>query len=64
MGDYQRAAEKVRGWLDLHFDADGRCILDPEDVRFYPKAPYLLHAAGIGRVEFAQVEDSHRGETL
>ncbi len=47
MGDYQRAAEKVRGWLDLHFDADGRCILDPDDARFYSKAPYLLHAAGL-----------------
>ena len=47
MGHYKRAAEKVRERLDLHFDADGRCILDLEDVRFYPKAPYLLHAVGL-----------------
>ena len=47
MDDYRRAAEKVKGWLDAHFDLDGRCRINPDDGRFYPKAPYLLNAAGL-----------------
>ena len=47
LDDFHCAAAKVRAWLDFHFDGDGRCIIDPDEVRFYPKAPYLLCAAGL-----------------
>ena len=47
MNDYRRAAEKVKMWLDAHFDDHGRCTIDPDEGRFYPKAPYLLNAAGL-----------------
>ena len=33
--------------MDAHFDLNGRCTIDPDDARFYPKAPYLLNAAGL-----------------
>ena len=47
MNTYRDAGEKVRAWLDAHFDAEGRCIIDPDEARYYPKAPYLLNAAGL-----------------
>lgn len=47
MSRYQQAVTKLRHWLDTHFDAKGRCVLGPDDVRFYSKAPYLLTMAGL-----------------
>ena len=47
MNDYRRAAAKLTAWLDAHFDGHGRCTIDPDEGRFYPKAPYLLNAAGL-----------------
>ena len=47
MDDYRRAAEKVEMWLDAHFDSAGRCTIEPHEGPFYPKAPYLLNAAGL-----------------
>ena len=47
LDNFHCAAEKVRVWLDFHFDGDGRCTIDPDEVRLYPKAPYLLCAAGL-----------------
>ncbi len=47
MNDYRKAGEKVRTWLDVHFDAEGRCVIDPDEARYYPKVPYLLNAAGL-----------------
>ena len=47
MGDYRRAAKKVEMWLDAYFDGCGRCTIRPDEGRFYPKAPYLLNAAGL-----------------
>ena len=47
MSSYQDAADKTRQWLDAHFDTEGHCVLAPTDVRFYPKAPYLLTMAGL-----------------
>jgi len=47
MSDFQHAVMRLRTWLDDHFDGDGRCIIDPQDARFYAKAPYLLHTAGL-----------------
>ena len=47
MNTYREAAEKTRAWLDAYFDAEGRCTIDPNEARYYPKAPYLLNAAGL-----------------
>lgn len=47
MNPYAAAASQTRAWLDTHFDESGRCILDPEDSRFYYKAPQLLVMAGL-----------------
>ena len=44
---YQSAATRMRAWLDTHFDATGRCTIDPLDSRYYYKAPYLLALAGL-----------------
>jgi hypothetical protein len=46
-GSYQAAAAKTRDWLDAHFDASGRCVVDAHDSRYYYKAPYLLTLAGL-----------------
>ena len=47
MNEYQHAAVRLRTWLDDHFDREGRCTIDPQEARFYIKAPYLLHMAGL-----------------
>ena len=47
MNPYQQAAAKIRSWLEAHFDDEGQYVLDPEEARFYPKAPYLLNASGL-----------------
>ncbi|MAG34707.1 MAG: hypothetical protein CL878_00435 [Dehalococcoidia bacterium] len=47
MKRYRDAAAKLQHWLDTHFDAEGRCVLGSDDVRFYSKAPYLLTMAGL-----------------
>ena len=47
MNDYRRAAAKLTAWLDAHFDSAGRCTIEPHEGPFYPKAPYLLNAAGL-----------------
>ena len=47
MNDWQCAAGRLAAWLDDHFGMDGRCALAPADPRYYPKAPYLLAAAGL-----------------
>jgi hypothetical protein len=44
---YSDAAARTRAWLDAHFDADGRCVFDADDIRYYYKAPYLLAVAGL-----------------
>ncbi len=47
MENYQRAGDRVRHWLNAHFDADGKSTIAANEVQFYIKAPYLLHAAGL-----------------
>lgn len=47
MSKYQRAADRLRHWLEEHFDSDGHCTIGPDDSRYYPKAPYLLNAVGL-----------------
>ena len=47
MNAYQCAVEKMRAWLDIHFDAEGKCTIDPDDVNYYDKLPYLLTMAGL-----------------
>ena len=47
MENYQRAGDRVRQWLDAHFDADGKSTIAANEVQFYIKAPYLLHTAGL-----------------
>jgi hypothetical protein len=57
---YRAAAAQTRAWLDAHFDAQGRSLLDAPgaseapDPRHYYKAPYLLALAGL-RVKGARV---------
>jgi hypothetical protein len=60
---YQAAAARMRDWLDAHFDADGRCVLDAGDARYYYKAPYLLALAGL-RAKGARVAKYVRDHLL
>jgi len=47
MSNYETAIAKIRSWMDAHFDAQGYCTIDPDDSRYYHKAPYLLAALGM-----------------
>ena len=44
---YVRSPGRLREWLEIHFDASGCCTIGPDDARYYAKASYLLHAAGL-----------------
>ena len=47
MSDYKAAVDRVCSWMDAHFDSRGYCAIDPDDSRYYHKAPYLLAALGL-----------------
>ena len=47
MDPYPRSVEKIRAWLAAHFDATGQCTIDPADLRYYYKTPYLLTMVGL-----------------
>ena len=42
MNEFQAAVAKTRSWLDRHFDGNSASVIDPSDVHYYMKTPYLL----------------------
>ena len=47
MTSFDDSAKKTRAWLEVNFDRDGSCRIDPDDDRFYMKTPYLMTMAGM-----------------
>jgi hypothetical protein len=46
MTKFQSSKEKIRTWLDAHFDEEGISTDDADDSRYYYKTPYLLTMVG------------------
>lgn len=54
MNKFQNSKEKIRAWLNTHFNQDGLSNDDASDSRYYYKAPYLFTMVG-SRSKGAQV---------
>ncbi len=47
MNAFVSSKEKIRAWMDTHFDEEGISTDDADDSRYYYKTPYLLTKVGL-----------------